>query len=251
MADMVGQLGQTAPIQPQTPTSVQAVAPQQVLQPQPQAVAASTQPQSQNVQVPNYSGVNIQIFNPTVATPGSTSAAPTVNAPTYSTAPAPGYPPNYYTQNLAQPVQTPPPVQPAAEEKKKTEKREVVQLTDEYIKNLEGYLNNQNKDIRLMGAKEVMARLQEDDSRKNDPALNALVNKMIQDPYQAVKFIGMALLESREATGDDKTVQLLKVDQQNTKNYGEDALKASNILLKMSANTTQKEFEAKDKNKAK
>jgi len=32
--------------------------------------------------------------------------------------------------------------------------------------------------------------------------------------------------------------------------YGEDSLKASNILLKMSANTTQKEFEVKNKDKS-
>ena len=255
MADMLGQVGQTvpiqslaqsqaaAPVQAVAPVTVpQAISPAPVLAPaQPQAVATSAQPQGQNVQVPNYSGVNIQIFNPSVVTPGANAPASTVNAPSYSTAPA--YPANYYTQNLAQ---TPPAAAPA-EDKKKTEKREIVQLTDEYIKNLEGYLNNQNKDIRLMGAKEVLARLQEDESRKNDPALNALVNKMIQDPYQPVKFIAMALLESRAVTGDSTTVGLLKTEQQKKNNYGEDALKASNILLKMSANTTEKEFEAKNK----
>jgi len=253
MSDMVGQVAQTAPIQqalvqPQVAAPVQAVAPAQVLataqpQPQAQAVSTSTQSQSQNVQVPNYSGVNIQIFNPSVTAPGGCAPASNVSAPTYTTSPAPAYPPNYYTTNLAQP--TP----PAAVDKKKTEKREVVQLTDEYIKNVEGYLNNQDKEVRLMGAKEVLARLQEDESRKDDPALNALVNKMLQDPHPAVKFIAMAALESRAASGNDTTVGLLKNVQTQKTGYGQDSLKASNILLKMSANKTEKEFEVKDKDK--
>lgn len=208
--------------------------------------------QGQNIQVPNYSGVNIQIFNPAVAAPGAAVPGSSVNAPTYSTNP---YPANYYTQNLAQPVQA---VQPAD---KKKEKREVVQLTDNYIKNLEMYLNNQRNDVRLMGAKEVIARLQEDESRKDDPALNALVNKMLQDPYQPVKFLAMAALESRAATGDTTTVGLLRGIQQITPANGvnsinrknafnnEDSLKASNILLKMSGPTVEKEFEVKNDSK--
>lgn len=253
MSDMVGQVGQSVPIQalgqPQA-APVQAVAPAQVavpVQPQPQAQTVATSPQAQNVQVPNYSGVNIQIFNPSVVTPGANAPASTVNAPSYSTAPGQAYPANYYTQNLAQTTPTPAPV---VEEKPKTEKREIVQLTDEYVKNLEGYLNNQNKDVRLMGAKEVLARLQEDETRKDDPALNALINKMLQDPYSAVKFIAMAALESRVATGNDTTVKLLQTEQSKKAAYGEDSLKASNILLKMSATPTQKEFEVKDKDKS-
>lgn len=209
--------------------------------------------QAQTVQVPNYSGVNIQIFNPTVATPGSIVPASTVNAGNYSTNPC--YPSNYYTQNLAKPVETPPPppapVAPVApqpeEEKKKTEKRDVVQLTDDYIRNLESYLNSQKKDVRLMGAKEVLARLKEDESRKDDPALNALVNKMLQDPYQPVKLMALAALESRVATGNDKSVSLLQTIQSQKTGHGEDSLMASSILLKMSGVKTQKEFEIKDK----
>lgn len=208
--------------------------------------------QGQNIQVPNYSGVNIQIFNPAVAAPGAAVPGSSVNAPTYSTNP---YPANYYTQNLTQPAL---PVQAVLPADKKKEKREVVQLTDTYIKNLEMYLNNQKKDVRLMGAKEVLARLQEDESRKNDPALNALINKMLQDPYQPVKFIAMAALESRAATGNQTTVGLLRNLQQLTPANGvnsinrknafnnEDSLKSSKILLKMSGPTVEKEFEVKN-----
>lgn len=207
------------------------------------------------VQVPNYSGVNIQIFNPSVAAPGAAAPASTINAPTYSTNPS--YPANYYTQNLAQPAQTQiqpvQPVQPQAvgAEKKKTETREIVQLTDDYIKNLENYLNSQDKEVRLIGAKEILARLQEDDSRKNDKALNALVNKMLQDPYQPIRFMAMAMLESRDAAGNETSINLLKNIQQRKTNDGQDALKASNVLLKISAPTTKKEFEVKNTSKNK
>ena len=220
--------------------------------------------QPQSVQVPNYSGVNIQIFNPSVAAPGAALPAQTTNNNNYSTNPC--YPQNYYTQNLnpaTAPVQAPvsapvpapsPAPAPASAsvqepEKKKTEKREIVQLTDEYIKNLENYLNSQDPEVRLMGAKEVIARLHEDGSRKDDKALNALVNKMLQDPSQKVKVIALATLNSRVATGDETTVQLLKSMQQQKTGYGQDALEAADILLKMSGTTVQKEFEVKDKPK--
>ncbi|MDD3437560.1 MAG: hypothetical protein PHC64_10450 [Candidatus Gastranaerophilales bacterium] len=231
---------QTTPASPITPVS------------QPVQVGQS-QPGAQNVQVPNYSGVNIQIFNPSVTAPGANPPVSTVNAPTYT--PAQSYPANYYTQNLAQPAPVQP-VKPQEEpkepEKKKTEEKEIVQLTDDYIKNLEMYLNNEDKKVRLMGAKEVLARLQEDPERSNDPALNALVNKMLQDPYQPVKFIAMAALDSGDAKGDSTSVQLLQNIQkgnheQNDLLQNEDSLKASNILLKMSGEKVKKEFEAEDK----
>lgn len=198
--------------------------------------------QPQNIQVPNYSGVNIQIFNPTVATPGSSNGPNTVNAPNYGTNPA-CYPANYYTQNLTQPI--------AEVDKKKTEKREIVQLTDDYVKSLENYLNDQNKQVRLMGAKEVLARLQEDDSRKNDPAMNALVNKMLQDPSQPVRLMAMSALQSKMAIGNDTSKVILTNIQNSKQGYGEDSLAASNILLKTAETRTEKEFEVKDSKKNK
>lgn len=217
--------------------------------------------QPQTVQVPNYSGVNIQIFNPSVAAPGSTVPPATVNT---TCATNPCYPPNYYTQNFTQPAPAATPtsiiqqaqpvqaVQPTQNTNRKTEMREIVELTDEYVKSLESYLNNQDKQIRLIGAKEVLARLQEDDSRKSDEALNALLNKMLQDPYQPIKFIAMAAFESRAAIGNNKSVELLQniqgqgVPGQKT-TQGEDSLKASNALLKMTATTTKKEFEVRER----
>lgn len=252
MQNMVGQ--------PQYKAGTQAPTAQPVIQqPVIQQQAAPPQ-QAQNVQVPNYSGVNIQIFNPSVGVPGGAPVY-NVNAPSYQTAPGNSYPAPYYTNQWGQQPQANSAQNTSAnttnttntttttktEEKKKTEKRNIVQLTDEYIKNLENYLNSQDKEVRLMGAKEVAARLQEDDARKDDKALTALINKMLQDPYQPIRFLALAMLDSRSVTGDDYTVSVLQAMQQSDSGYGQDALQASQILLKMSGKTVQKEFEVKDK----
>ncbi len=240
---------------------------QQYMSAQPQYQTSpinSPQPQSQNVQVPNYSGVNIQIFNPTVTPPGSTAPVYNVNAPNYGNTPVSGcYPSNYYTNdwgkgnldgqninnnngnNTTNSTNT----TNTTENKttnKKTEKREIVQLTDDYIRNLENYLNSQDKEVRLMGAKEVIARLEEDHSRKDDKALNALVNKMLQDPSTPVKILALSALDAGVVSGDDYTVGLLKQMQNSTSGYGQDAMQATNILLKMSGKKVEKEFEVKD-----
>ena len=259
---------------------------QQYMSAQPQYQTSpinSQQPQCQNVQVPNYSGVNIQIFNPSVTPPGSTAPVYNVNAPNYGNTPVSGcYPSNYYTndwgngthngQNInnnngangvnganganstnANNTTNSTNTTNTTENKttnKKTEKREVVQLTDDYIRNLENYLNSQDKEVRLMGAKEVIARLEEDHSRKDDKALNALVNKMLQDPSTPVKILALSALDAGVVSGDDYTVGLLKQMQNSTSGYGQDAMQATNILLKMSGKKVEKEVEVKDnKNK--
>lgn len=243
---------QTAPMAQQAPTPQ----PQPCQAPIPQA-QASQAGQGQSVQVPNYSGVNIQIFNPSVTPPGGTAPVYNVNAPNYGSTPSNGcYPSGYYTNNWANgnngAKNLSNTTSNSTENKttnKKTEKREIVQLTDDYIRNLENYLNSQDKEVRMMGAKEVIARLEEDNSRKDDKALNALVNKMLQDPYTPVRILALSALDSRVVTGDDFTVGVLKQMQNSTGGYGQDAMQATNVLLKMSGQKVEKEFEVKDDKK--
>lgn len=245
---------QTAPMAQQAPTPQPQ--PCQAPMPQPQA-QASQAGQGQSVQVPNYSGVNIQIFNPSVTPPGGTAPVYNVNAPNYGSTPSNGcYPSGYYTNNWANgnngAKNLSNTTSNSTENKttdKKTEKREIVQLTDDYIRNLENYLNSQDKEVRMMGAKEVIARLEEDNSRKDDKALNALVNKMLQDPYTPVRILALSALDSRVVTGDDFTVGVLKQMQNSTGGYGQDAMQATNVLLKMSGQKVEKEFEVKDDKK--
>ena len=222
----------TPPVQQQYAQTPVMAMPQQYSQP------LIAQPQVQTSPNPSYAGVNIQIFNPSVGVPGATTNY-NVNSPNYQgSGLGQCYPSNYYTQPLAQGANnltnnttnntTNNKTVNETENKetnKKTEKRKVVQLTDDYIRNLENYLNSQDKEVRLMGAKEVVARLQEDDSRKDDKALTALINKMLQDPSQQIRIMALSMLESRTVTGDDYTVGVLKNMQNSKEGYGQDALR--------------------------
>ena len=250
----------------QVPVAPQACVtnPQQPVSYQPQV---NYDTNGQTVQVPNYSGVNIQIFNPSAVAPGANPPVYNVNAPHYGTQPC--YPQDYYTNNWGQngnngngannannnannvdvkdsTTTTNNTNTVTVSDGKKTVKKEIIMLTDAYIKNLENYLNSQDKEVRLMGAKEVVARLQEDNSRRDDKALTALVNKMLQDPYQPVRFLALSMLDLRHCTGDEYTVGVLQNMQQSSTGYGQDALQASQILLKMSGEPVKKEFNVED-----
>ncbi len=120
---------------------------------------------------------------------------------------------------------------------KSGKKVKIVSLTNEYIMSLENYLNNPNTDIRLMAAKEILTRLDEDKSRYDDAALNALLNKMLQDPEKLIRIAAMSAFSSELASGNDYTVQLLNQIQQNPNADPEDVLEASQILLKRSTST--------------
>ena len=127
-----------------------------------------------------------------------------------------------------------------AEEKKNSKQKRVVALTDEYIKSLENYLNNPNDEIRLMASKEILTRLDEDKDRYNDAALNALLNKMLQDPTKLIRVASLSAFASQLASGNDYTITLLHNIQQNPSADKEDVLQAADILLKMSAGTEVK-----------
>jgi len=132
---------------------------------------------------------------------------------------------------------------------KKTEKKEVVLLSDEYIKSLENYLNSQDLEIRKMGAHKVLDRLEEDHSRKDDPALTPLVNKMLQDPSEAIRIIALSIIESGLLSGNNETAQILKNMQSSSDGFGLDATQASSALLKMAEKKVEKEVPVKDSEK--
>jgi hypothetical protein len=138
----------------------------------------------------------------------------------------------------------------AAEIKEKessSKKVRVVALTNEYIMSLENYLNNPNKEIRLMASKEILKRLDEDKDRYDDAALNALLNKMLQDPEKLIRIAALSALSGQLASGNDYTVKLLTDIQNNPSADKEDAIQAANILLLMSATTEIKYAPMKNK----
>ncbi len=219
--------------------------PAQPVMPQAQQPANYTQTNPS----PTASAVNIQIFNPT-ANAGPTTQYPQVPPmPLYPSAslyggqnPNVSYPMNYnapinQTNNYNnQPAQEAPkaPAEPEKKDDKNKKTKEKVILTDEYIMSLENYLNNQDAKIRLTAAKELLDRFKEDKTRKDDAALTALLNKVIQDPKASVRYIGLTILDTGYALGNDETVNILKQLQNRPDlEYGEDSRLASEILLRM------------------
>lgn len=129
---------------------------------------------------------------------------------------------------------------------KNGKKTKIVALTNEYIMSLENYLNNPNTEIRLMASKEILTRLDEDKERHDDAALNALLNKMLQDPEKLVRIAALSAFSSQLASGNDFTVKLLKDIQNNPNSDKEDVLQASESLLKMTTSTEIKYTQAEN-----
>ena len=194
------------------------------------------------------SGVNILIFNPSVL-PGNANVSNSLN--NFNSPQGPSIPNLDQNKNQEQKIAA----SDIKDNSDKIKTKKVSQLTDEYIKTMENYLRNENPEIRLMGIRELSKCFKEDESRKNDIALNSLLNLAIQDPSKKVRFLALSLLDNKQALGDNLTVNLLKKMQSSKEVYGEDALLASNILLDMaSKEVTVRDFsknndKQKDKDK--
>ena len=119
----------------------------------------------------SYSGVNINCYtlDPTKLPPDS----PLLHSPqpqcTISPAgfPAGGccYPGNYYINNYGPNGGVPAyPMQPNLypQHPQNTKKKRVQVLTDQYMENLEAYLNSPSEDLRKTAAQEVLKRLDEE-----------------------------------------------------------------------------------------
>ena len=177
------------------------------------------------------SGVNIHIYNP------SAIGGPTSN----STANA-----NYASPNGAQPWMAYDPKQAASSNSsaiantslnsEKTDdskkKKQIVELTDDYIKTLESYLKSADADIRKSGIVDLINRFEEDSSRYDDPALTALLNIALQDPNANNRLLAMSPIAGENAHGDKNTINLLKSLQKSDKLYGQEAKMANESLLK-------------------
>ena len=225
----------------------------QMIQPQVQPMGMTNPIQNNATYIPiqqpqpaaSSSGVNIVIYNPSV-NPAASAVANSNNS--YNTPVA--YPPNYYMQQPQQPATDSvakaylantaikEDVKPE-DDKLKTKKANIVQLTDDYIRTLENYLNNPNVKVREMGVKELMERFKEHKSRYNDIALTNLLNKALQDGSKNVRFLAMSTLDAGYAQGDTLTQQLLQKMQSSKDVYGEDAMYASEILLKTAGNKVE------------
>lgn len=125
------------------------------------------------------------------------------------------------------------------EEEKKVETKEVTLLTDEYIKTLENYLRNDNRDIRTQGIEMLAKCFREDKTRYDDVALNNLLNLALQDVEPRNRILTMCLLDTKDAKGDDLTYDILTQLQKSTAYGGEEAKMASKVLLEMNTRKVQ------------
>ena len=183
------------------------------------------------------SGVNINIYNPAgVGGPVSTSnAAATYAIPAQNVQ---GQPQMYndIKQYQTSPVATAPiantPINSNTESENSKKTKDIVQITDDYVKTLESYLRSKDEQIRSVGIKELIERFEEDSSRYEDPALTALLNIALQDTNSQNRLLAMSPIASGSAHGDENTVKLLQVLQKSKNMYGQEALMANDALLK-------------------
>ncbi len=188
------------------------------------------------------SGVNIYIYNPSAfGAPSSNSVA---NA---------NYLPNG-TQPKTGANKVDKPQHPIAntsiindnsevnEQDKNNKKKDVVNLTNEYIKSLESYLKSPDKNVRKNGIVDLIKRFEEDSTRYNNPALTALLNIALQDPDANNRLLAMTCISGENACGDENTVKLLQELQKSDKLYGQEAQSANEALLK--ANRTKSTINA-------
>lgn len=140
------------------------------------------------------------------------------------TGPQANYGPGYYVNNYATGATT---------------KKRITILTDEYIQKLDKMLDSDDKTLREYAASEVVKRFQEDKTRHKDKALNALVNKMLMDPYDhKVRGRGLMVIDTNLAGGDENTLAVLDKIAQDPNLQDIDKGKIETCKLQLSANTT-------------
>ncbi len=173
------------------------------------------------------SGVNIHIYNPSAIGGQQSSGCPVPTAKEQSaieSAPIANTPISEETSVPETPVKT----------------KNVVDLTDDYIKTLESYLRSDDKSVRKMGIQDLVKRFEEDDSRYDDEALTALLNIALQDSDAGNRLLAMSPVAASVAHGNDDTINLLQNLTKSDKMYGQEAKMATDALLK--ASQQQKEI---------
>ncbi len=213
---------------------------------QPQTVSVGT---PNNAQIYNYpqtsiypgqqqpaSGVNIYIYNPSAVGGPTANATYGVQGQVPQTAPMAQTP--LAPANNVQPQQSMTiantPIGDDGKDGNSKKTKNIVELTNDYIKTLESYVKSGDKNIRRNGIKEIIKRFEEDDSRYDDPALTALLNIALMDPDASNRLMAMSVISSGSAHGDKNTVELLTRLQSSDKLFGQEAVMANKALLKTS-----------------
>ena len=72
---------------------------------------------------------------------------------------------------------------------------------------------------------------------------------MLQDPVDKIRFLALTELDSGNIVGNDTTARILTDMQKSKGAFGQDAVDANNILLKMKEKVIEKEVPVKDNSK--
>lgn len=188
------------------------------------------------------SGVNIHIYNPSAI--GGPTSNSTANAnyamPNNGAQPWMAYDPKQLAPSNSTAIANTSLNSEKTDDSKK--KKQIVELTDDYIRTLESYLKSADADIRKSAIVDLINRFEEDTSRYDDPALTALLNIALQDPNANNRLLAMSPIAGENAHGDKNTINLLKSLQASDKLYGQEAKMANEALLKSAQ--TKKEVPA-------
>ena len=126
------------------------------------------------------------------------------------------------------------PISTEKTEPKNKKTKNIVKLTDDYIRTLESFLRSHDASVRKQGIQDLVKRFEEDDSRYDNESLTALLNIALQDPDVHNRMIAMSPVAAGSAHGDMNTIQLLKGLTASDAMYGQEAKMASNAMLKTS-----------------
>lgn len=108
-------------------------------------------------------------------------------------------------------------------------------LQNIYLSNLNERLSNTNEQIRITAIKEIMAKFRDEKNLQNNKDLISLLNKAIDDKNNVVRFFAMATVASGYTPGDDVTRKKLDSVQYQKTSYNEDAILASEALIKIAS----------------
>lgn len=177
------------------------------------------------------SGLNIFVFNPS-----GISNPEAVNNTVCTLGGAQTQAPNTNQPNIKQanPIANTSLKEEKTETAQKTKKKNVVKLTDDYIKTLESFLRSKDVSVRKQGVQDLVKRFDEDDSRYDNESLTALLNIALQDSDVHNRLIALSAVTSGCAHGDANTIELVKGLTASDKLYGQEAKMATNALLKTS-----------------
>lgn len=183
------------------------------------------------------SGVNIYINNPSGIGNGCCSCAAHMGMNPYgptsasATATAPLSP---GTEGFSSPIANTP-IDDGTEKANSKDKKQLVQITDDLVREIESYLRSPDAETRKMGIIELIRRFEEDESRYDHPALTALLNIALQDPVPRNTIMAMSPITTESAHGDETTAKILReLSSPNNKNmHGKEAEMAKEALLKV------------------